>query len=82
MADFVYSLDCEDASHLGGPMGTEYTVHVWSMIFADLDSAKEHAERYIKEPIDWKKDSISWYADVGAYVFTIKKARVLERSKK
>ena len=76
----VYNLTCEDASHLGGPMGTEYTTHVFTKPFTTLQKAKQHAHKYQKnwpEHAKWIQDSpIRWHVDSGAYIFEVKKMKV------
>jgi hypothetical protein len=86
----IFNLVCEDASHLGGPMGTEYTEYMWSKLFSSKEKAKAYAEKFsgVKskslrwkeeeeyEP-EWQRDGkeLSW--DSGPYVFTIKEEKVL-----
>jgi hypothetical protein len=82
----VYNLTCEDASHLGGPMGTEYTTHVFTKPFTTLQKAKDYAKKYHKgsklefiwpEYAKWEQDSsVRWHVDAGAYIFEIKKEKV------
>jgi hypothetical protein len=75
--EYVYNLECEDASHLGGPMGTEYTTTLWVKPFASMQAAKKYAVKYAKRgkdepPPDWKKRS--W--DAGAYIFTVHRVMI------
>lgn len=49
----IYMLECQDASHLGGPMGTEYTTHMFSKLFRSVDAAKRWAKDYQKS--NWPK---------------------------
>jgi hypothetical protein len=76
----VYNLTCEDASHLGGPMGTEYTTHVFTKPFTTLQKAKDYAKKYQKnwpEYAKWEQDSRTrWHVDTGVYIFAIKKEKV------
>ena len=80
----IFVLTCEDASHLGGPMGSEYTEFLWNKLFSDRDKAKAHAEKYADRDgegeeykTNWqgKGKEISW--DSGPYIFTIKEEKVL-----
>jgi len=71
----IYNLTCEDATHLGGPMGTEYTTHMWTKPFSSIDKSREYAENYVKDKqgkIVYKPDKnwLSW--DAGTYCFNIK----------
>jgi hypothetical protein len=54
----VYEAYREDASHLGGPMGTEYTIPIEHKLFTDLEKAFAYletvAEKY-GEAIDRKR---------------------------
>lgn len=50
----VFQLECEDASGLGGPMGTETT----STIFTKLFSSREKAHAYAEK--DAKKRNAGW----------------------
>ncbi len=76
----VYNLTCEDASHLGGPMGTEYTEFMWTKPFSSLEKAKAYAKKYHKFPFwaEWQEDENGdrWYIDVGAYGFKIEKQEI------
>ena len=75
---YVYNLICEDASHLGGPMGTEYTTHVFTKSFTTPKRAKQHAEEYVGEKIEWtKRKTGEWSADARTHIFHIKGQQVL-----
>ena len=75
----IYILTCEDASHLGGPMGSEYTTLMWTEVFTSLDKAKAHAEKHWwREDSRWDRAAFreaKWSADVGPYIYTIEKKR-------
>ena len=79
---YIYNLICEDASHLGGPMGSEYTEHIFTKPFSDLQKAKNYAVKYSERKywedwMKWKKDGKnSWYLDEGSYIFTIERKEV------
>ena len=51
----MYSLTSENLTHLGGPMGSEYTTTNWRKYFETLEEAKEYAEKDYngKEKIKW-----------------------------
>jgi len=84
-----YILTCEDASHLGGPMGTEYTTHVFSKGFGSISDAQQYATDYQGKQYrkdyegqrwpkyatwrDWKDGHIS--CDSGLYIWTIKEEK-------
>lgn len=72
---FVFNLICEDASHLGGPMGTEYTTHLWTKTFSSVDKAKAYAEKYCKkEEFRWEKgERGKWFVDARTHIFTIER---------
>jgi len=73
----VFNLICEDASHLGGPMGTEYTTHVFTKPFVSVEKAKEFAKKYQKkwpEHATWKRDGRNrLYCDATYYIWAIEK---------
>jgi len=82
----IFILTCEDASHLGGPMGTEYTTHMFSKPFASLESAQRFAEKYsddhgglASKEMKWTKDWYRerWAEDASKFIFVIKKDEVL-----
>ena len=54
----IYVLQLEDLSHLGGPMGTEYTTSKYEY-FHDIEKAKQFAEKHYGKKIIWKKDGRS-----------------------
>ena len=62
----LWQLIYEDLTHLGGPMGTEYTTESDWGFFTSVKAAKEKAEKYYSsrkgaiyhpEKIEWKQDS-------------------------
>lgn len=70
----MFILSCEDASHLGGPMGTEYTTHLFSKVFSSVDKAKEFAQSYQKIWPTWAKwytDGTKYWVDSGTYIWKI-----------
>lgn len=50
----------EDLTHLGGPMGTEYTTTRWRKCYNDIDAAKAAAQEDYEPnhfgPLRWIKD--------------------------
>ena len=76
MSEKISTLVCEDASHLGGPMGSEYTTFVFSKPFGSVESAKKYAVKYQKGGFPtwagWKKSGRNRIVcDSGAYIWTI-----------
>jgi plasmid replication initiation protein len=72
----LFMMVCEDASHLGGPMGTEYTTHIFSKVFRSVKAAKLCAEKYRTEKTggtvtDWRKNGDLHYWDAGMFIFRI-----------
>ena len=45
----AFVLQCDDHSHLGGPMGTEYVTSMWVRIFGTREKAVNYAIKYCKE---------------------------------
>jgi hypothetical protein len=76
----LYLLTCEDASHLGGPMGSEYTIKVFSKPFSTLPKAKAHARKYNGEWPSWAKwkkiEKDVWEVDARTHIYTIVKQKV------
>jgi hypothetical protein len=71
----IFNLECEDASHLGGPMGTEHTTLVFTQPCRTLERAKEFAENYATtpRPATWQQDSRgNWSWDAVTHIFSIK----------
>ena len=55
-----WTLEAEDLSHLGGPMGTEYTTTMFVRNFGTLEEAKTYAIRHYKGPIKWLRERSAW----------------------
>lgn len=74
----MYQLIAEDLSHLGGPMGSEYTTEMFRRFFTTLDKAKEAANRHYNRdmkrgPIKWEKDGRGVTSgDLSWVMYTIK----------
>lgn len=68
-------LVCEDASHLGGPMGTEYTTHLFSKQFPSIEAAQNYAKEFeenFSEWATWKKSGENnLVCDSGPYIWKI-----------
>lgn len=78
--DFVFNLTATDMSHLGGPMGTEYTSINFVKSFKNLENAQKYAQKDCKRfVIKWKKDGRnSWTSgDLGWVEYTIDKVKLL-----
>jgi hypothetical protein len=54
----VYELIAEDLTHLGGPMGSEYTTDKSLGLFDSIEKCKEKAKKHYnrKDPITWTKN--------------------------
>lgn len=81
----VYELKCEDASALGGPMGTEQTEFLWNELHKKKETAQKAALKHRKTSLyggkvdaDWKKNGKQLVWDAGSYIYTISKKEVLE----
>lgn len=48
-----YTLVNEDLTHLGGPMGSEYTTTRWEKYFETLTKAQAYAEKDYGKLITW-----------------------------
>ena len=77
-----YSLRRSDASHLGGPMGSEYTTTDWVKLFDSEKKAKEFAKGDAGRQPEWKEGLLigdvrylTW--DAGSHIYTIKKEEVI-----
>ena len=80
-----YKLKCEDASNLGGPMGTEST----SLMFVNAFSTEEKAKNYVRDWCAERNISIPYHSskwnnynygivmDSGPFIFTITKDEIL-----
>ena len=56
----IYELRSENLTHLGGPMGTEYTYDNWRKHFDNLKKAKDYAQKdYDKNRPDENK-KLEW----------------------
>ena len=59
----MYELTSQNLTHLGGPMGSEYTYDNWRKFFTTIELAKKYAQKdYNKdgpapEFIKWKKEN-------------------------
>lgn len=79
----MYQLISEDLTHLGGPMGSEYTTTNYRKFFNKLSIAKAFAEiEYQKvskkrKRIKWSKTHGEWCSgDLLHVMYTIKKIKV------
>jgi len=82
--DYVFNLTATDMSHLGGPMGTEYTSIMYVKTFGTLEKAQKYAQKDYKYSdiglaLKWKKDGRNaWTSgDLGWVEYTINKVKVL-----
>lgn len=70
----MFKIKIEDLTHLGGPMGTEYTTSNYE--FAEtIDSAKRFCEKHYngsRGPIKWRKSNRGWTSgDLGYIMYSI-----------
>lgn len=80
----VFMLTCDDASHLGGPMGTEYTTTIYSKPFSTKEKAFAYAVKDAPKhgtsapPLaEWQKDSTGNLGiDCRTVIFNIRKEKV------
>lgn len=66
----VYTAIFEDLTHLGGPMGTEYTTEHTLGVFATIEGAKKACEKHYQQHTTrgarlrgWRKDKKSIRTD-------------------
>lgn len=82
MKQKIYLLSCEDASNMGGPMGSEYTTHLWTKPFTTIEKAKDYAEQWIKKyhnhKLDWTEDEDDIFCDALSHGFDIKEGDINE----
>lgn len=76
----IWQLTAEDHSHLGGPMGTEYTTTLWTKLFTTRSGAKNYVEHKESRPIKWHKGRGILTTDLGHIGYNITSKRVLEHS--
>jgi hypothetical protein len=87
-AETFFELKSEDMTHLGGPMGSDYTKENWHKLFKSLGSAKACAERDYNKQIKgltkgyrklcWKEDGYGGWTtgDLLFVMYTIKRVSV------
>ena len=77
-----YELVCEDYTHLGGPMGSEYTTTIFRKAFSTVGKAKKYAEndhqkRRHDVEIKWKNDNrIIYSGDLLSHAYSISKQKI------
>lgn len=68
----MYQLVYEDLTHLGGPMGTEYTTSHTVGHYNKLENAKKKAETAYGKKIAWKKTEKGYRSpDLGYVMYHI-----------
>jgi hypothetical protein len=76
----IYVATVEDASHLGGPMGSEYTVPIAQKTFTTYDKALKWLEQWNDgEPLGEavaQSSGTSWGWDIRVYIVHIDKRTV------
>lgn len=75
----MWTLTIEDLTHLGGPMGTEYTTST-DRHFASSESAKAAAVKHYNGsdgPLKWRKHRKGWTSgDLGYVMYTIQPMKI------
>lgn len=56
----VFDLIAEDLTHLGGPMGTEYTTESPIGLFGDAEEAKKVAQRHYESSRRRPEPPLKW----------------------
>ena len=70
----MYSLTNEDLTHLGLPMGMEYTEARWTKYYTTSLLAKKAAEKEYGKRIDWHKEGDGFRSpDLGHTMYHIRK---------
>jgi len=83
----VWQLTITDLTHLGGPMGTEYTTDSNGGVSATSEAAKRNAEKHYngsRGPIHWQwieknhgKGNYRWFSgDLGYVAYSIERVPV------
>jgi hypothetical protein len=66
----VFQLESENLSHLGGPMGSEYTTTNFTKPFGSLVAAKEYAEKDYRKQAGKNGNEIKWVRENSTHVRT------------
>lgn len=61
----IYELIYEDLTHLGGPMGTEYTTRRSLGLFDSIDKAKTKANKSLKDTSRGTKKMGKWIRETN-----------------
>lgn len=75
----VYMLTATDLTHLGGPMGSEYTKVIFNKPYKNLSKAKAAAEKDYEQPIEWQNQESNKFwtsGDLGHVTYDIRKITV------
>lgn len=73
----MYVLKSENLSHLGGPMGSEYTTTNWRKFYKKSKNAKLFAEKDFGKKIKWIKKKEGWRSPDLLYVmYHINKVKI------
>lgn len=59
----IFKLVSENMTHLGGPMGTEYTYPNWTRYFSSVEKAKAYALKDYRKETANKKANLMWLKD-------------------
>jgi len=75
----VWEVESENLTHLGGPMGTEYTTTNWRKLCKTLAAAKRVAEEDFRKPIAWIRAGKGCRSDdFGHVMYRIQPQEVVE----
>lgn len=80
---YIYNVVCEDATHLGGAMGTEYTTIKWTRHFASNAKAVKFAEAHIAKystpeyPNELERHGERQVCDTGHEIIIVYRAELL-----
>ena len=79
----------EDLSHLGGPMGTEYTTESEPSFFSSVEEAQSFAEAEYGEKIDWSQKKsptsnlipldLTCSGDLGYIMYHIREVKIKKK---
>lgn len=81
MAEKIFwKVTSEDLTHLGGPMGTEYTTVNWVKVFSSKDKALSYIRKdygkELRDPYSIKGERARW--DLGYVGYTLEPLKVDE----
>lgn len=75
----MWLLRSENLTHLGGPMGTEYTTTNWRKYFTKFQYARDYAEQDYGQSLTWhssNEDGSVRSDDLGSVMYHITRINV------